>query len=376
MNIAIIIIIAIMISIIFIIYKNKKSENEYFNASLFNSDKKKGLQFIKETKKNLHKKPKDKAKQYFQIANVYRYNIQDQNEKLNNYYNTLVNLENSIALNDYDKNLITHLLNKILADNVDGFVKDYANNIYNLFNDIETKKLNRLEQEPVTVIPQIIPAPIIQDNHNVHDSQVIKDLKVQYKHMLTTLNDIPSDGVEDLYSHLTKLPDSKQKQDALVSFNRIKGNLFSALDEKEEIIMYTIWRRIHHPCNQDNIDSLKIAFVEALADASPNGNTVCMTGRVTRLFAALAKIDPIYGVLKSEPLVKQEIMNKAGALMLKFNKENKQFDDVITGKDLSKERQYNTSLLKYINEAIIQEYSWIESKKLDAILNEIKEGFV
>ena len=113
--ISIIIIIAISILVIWFFinsdknYKPTKYVEEKDEAQSYNGDIKKGIAFIKKIKES-----RANYETNYDVSQVYRYNIQDNNAKETEYINTLELIADGILTDTYDNEEVSYILNKII----------------------------------------------------------------------------------------------------------------------------------------------------------------------------------------------------------------------------------------------------------------------
>lgn len=134
------------------------------------------------------------------------------------------------------------------------------------------------------------------DPQNVHDSAVNNDLRG----MLGAIRAANGRGgvklntgqyEAEIRAAIATLPQGK-KSAALATLAAMSANNYvSTFDASERDILHTVWSRTHHPDNAGNEQNVRAAIVEALADASQGGNTVCINGRCGRVIDSLARID-------------------------------------------------------------------------------------
>lgn len=389
----IIIVISIIIVLIYLSYKNKKIKSNLKESALqFDGNKEDAVEYLTITKKEIPKvKPKVKAEKYFNVANVYRYNIQNVEKKVENYNKVLQNLESSIARNDYNNNSAIFLLNKILADEkVDQKTKTYARNLFDVLNDIERKRVRILQQRVYNVVVQprvenLVNNPIVvrDDKHNVHDSTFLSELKMQFNDMNDNLSEGNIPDIGNFLKTVNLSPEKKRKLESTLKV--ISDKKFTNLNMTERQILNAVWKRIHHPDNELNKNQLKEILVENLIDCTTDeGYTHCMTGRVGRVFTSLAAVDPIYGVLRTDSIIRKEAFDKSGHVYTETVNNN------LTGKyanaanysqsgkgevTTAEEKEFNDMVLENIVTMLNKDYGHIDKKKLDNIITTVKESF-
>lgn len=222
-------------------------------------------------------------------------------------------------------------------------------------------------------------AQIVNDPQNVHNSTVLATIKNSLKKLSVGKNNFGNQyqSVNEIRNIIENLKKSDKKNDAIKSLNTImmQNTKIHSLDMDELEILDTIWNRIkdEHAENEDVVNTL----VCQLADMQEHGNTVCSTGRATRLVDTLNVIDkdvkimPTYAVNEEMMLTASNIREKMyqeqtpeertllenGTSLNQEDFDNKlkdaitsklRKDYVITG--ILSEEKFNTELSKWINE--------------------------
>lgn len=222
-------------------------------------------------------------------------------------------------------------------------------------------------------------AQIVNDPQNVHNSTVLSTIKNSLKKLSVGKNNFRNQhqSVNEIRTIIENLKGSDKKNDAIKSLNTImmQNTKIHSLDMDELEILDTIWNRIkdEHKENEDVVNTL----VCQLADMQEHGNTVCSTGRATRLVDTLNVIDkdvkimPTYAVNEEMMLTASNIREKMyqeqtseerkllenGTSLNQEDFDNKlkiaitsklKKDYVTTG--ILSEEKFNTELSKWINE--------------------------
>ena len=161
------------------------------------------------------------------------------------------------------------------------------------------------------------------DSQNVHDQAVYDDLKTQFYKVRdenTQLANVKNKDWKDLtdwmrasYSHnpgkwakLTKVMDVISHDYSIQSLN---------CTEKE--LIETIWKRAYDPENRNNHDAIKAALADALLDCIEGESVVCMSGRNSKLWQALATLDkdPTVGIFRTKQQIRNEIYDRAARIV-------------------------------------------------------------
>lgn len=220
---------------------------------------------------------------------------------------------------------------------------------------------------------------ITNDPQNVHNSTVLSTIKNSLKKISKSGGQFKnkSESVNEIRKIIEKMKNSSKKNDAIKSLNVIamQNSKIHSLDMDELEILSTVWNRIkdEHGGNDDIVNTL----VCQLADMQEHGNTVCSTGRATRLVDTLnvvdteVKIIPTYAInaemMSTASNIRNDVLmsyNEDERKLLEAGTSNAQNDyenllkdnitkklrkDYVTTGILSEEK-FNVELSKWINE--------------------------
>lgn len=207
------------------------------------------------------------------------------------------------------------LQNAIFAD---------ANNRINIIEQVARKRESIKEDDPEFVQKTLLSRQDWQsDSQNVHDTAIYEELKSQldlvrsenvkikdiqlhdYNEAINWLKVRYKSGPE--YAKLSKVLD-------LLTSNYPVG-VISGISEQD--IITAIWQRSYDPENAKNASVIREALGDALLDCVEGGHTVCMTGRASKEWQALAKLDkdPNIGVLKTKQMLRNEIYERAAKVV-------------------------------------------------------------
>lgn len=158
---------------------------------------------------------------------------------------------------------------------------------------------------------------VTNDPQNVHNSAVLSTVKNSLKKISKNNHLVNKfESVDEIRKVIEKMKNSDKKKDAIKSLNVIamQNSKIYSLDMDELEILSTVWNRIkdNHKENDDVVNTL----VYQLADMQEHGNTVCSTGRATRLVDTLnivdteVKIMPTYAINQEMMLTASNIREK------------------------------------------------------------------
>jgi hypothetical protein len=160
------------------------------------------------------------------------------------------------------------------------------------------------------------------DPQNVHDSQIIRDLKLTLEKLppagdTTVTIDAARKFINDEWDE----PEFKWKATtALVTIGR--GEFITTFASREDEIFDRVWRRCNEDGNKSSALLLKGAVARALADcvtSEPGAplNTVCINGRCSRIIGSLALLDydPTVGGALSFEEYKNQILHETAEII-------------------------------------------------------------
>lgn len=195
------------------------------------------------------------------------------------------------------------------------------------------------------------------DPQNTHNSGIVSTTKYTLKHLNEINENINEDLIGKLRGYINKMPSSDKTRDAIKSLNQMIQKNEKLMDSSEMQALNTIIKRA------DTIGSSYEPIFEALADMQEHGNTVCSTGRMTRIVSSLNGIDEEVKVIPTYA-IKEEMMTKAAKIRASLEKisqeENKEFDDQLFKDTLIQEftKDYlDTNILSV--QKFHQETEWI-----------------
>lgn len=158
------------------------------------------------------------------------------------------------------------------------------------------------------------------DSQNVHDSSIYATLNNQFNYVKKE-----NEAIKATYSEVVNFLRDKYKND---SNNRYKIELVIEIINnnypvgylagvREQDILLEVWKRTKHPANVKNSVMMQNAVAEAVLDCIENEHPVCMAGRISKIWQALARLDveSDLGLLKSKQVLRNEIYQKAAKIV-------------------------------------------------------------
>lgn len=169
------------------------------------------------------------------------------------------------------------------------------------------------------------------DSQNVHDSAIYAELKEQVLKVMVDnkkIKDIQLHGYDEAVNWLRVR--YKNDTDKLNDVNKaimvINNNyhLDSMRNMYEKDILTAVWQRTFDPDNKDKAQQIREAMGDAVLDCVERGHVVCMSGRTSKVWQALARLDKDeeVGILKTKQALRNEIYQKAAKVVDDFVGEN------------------------------------------------------
>ncbi len=169
------------------------------------------------------------------------------------------------------------------------------------------------------------------DSQNVHDAAVYEELNYQINKIRTDNNKISDIHLHN-YDEAVNWLRVRYKNDPVKTarvnqvINILNDNnpvgILPGINEKD--IITTVWQRTFDPANKKNAQQMREAMGEAVLDCVERDHVVCMAGRASKMWQALARLDKDddVGVLKTKQVIRNEIYQKAAKIVDDFVGEN------------------------------------------------------
>ncbi len=333
----------------------------------------------------------------YRIGNIYDFMLND-NEKAHDYYleaivQTLQNpTEDALFIH-------TRLQDRININDI--FETD--DNKYDLFNlqqlDDELKELenainaiylNKKNNDgPKTIEDRI---QWKSDSQNVHDNNINNELYEGYKKIVLEnrnnfLWEIPNirEYIQNIYSKEADSNELHNIQPAIhmldYIYNRGADNIMK-LGTNERAFIGQIFTKIYNENDKQKRKNMMENFMLNLKDSYADGTPVCITGRITRIMSSFSDMDdenPLLGIFKTKPLIRNEILTKAAAIRNRIyesasdNIKNK-YDNSITDRDTE---DLENSMKAHISRMINTDYGDLEKsdpKFIQTVVSEIENS--
>jgi hypothetical protein len=232
------------------------------------------------------------------------------------------------------------------------------------------------------------------DAQNVHETNVVHELKNLYKHIKSRNLDEPQEQnqLEEIKNHINKsLVTDKTKSRAMKTLNTMsQKNYITSLDTTETEVLKDVWTRIKSPENEKNKDNLQETFIHSLADCiEPNwqgiDHQVCVSGRVSRVLGTLTLLDndtEISKPVKTTEILRNEVFSKAHNIIQKELKAAdidiaNAYNGVQESPSPTTQEQlinFESSLKQKIDDTLRHDYPDVKSDVLNNLISEAQQG--
>jgi hypothetical protein len=194
----------------------------------------------------------------------------------------------------------------------------------NQLKNIEKKKMEFKDDDPEFTQKTILSRQDWQsDSQNVHDSTIYQLLQNQINRVRdenANLSDIQVHGYNEAVGYVrSKFKNTDKIQDiekviSVLNDDHYVGHL-SGLSEQD--VITAIWQRSFDPENKKNAQQIRDSLCDAVNDCVENGHVVCMTGRTSKVWQALARLDKQedIGVLKTKQAIRNEIFQRSAKIV-------------------------------------------------------------
>ena len=164
------------------------------------------------------------------------------------------------------------------------------------------------------------------DSQNVHDSAIYEELRDQISRVMeenSKIKDIQLHNYEEVVNWLkVRYKDSDKKENVEKVINTINNDYpISTIPElTEKKLITAVWQRTFDAENKNNSEQMREAIGDAVLDCVEGNVVVCMTGRSSKIWQSLAKLDknPNIGILKTKQALRNEIYDKAAKVVDDF----------------------------------------------------------
>jgi hypothetical protein len=151
------------------------------------------------------------------------------------------------------------------------------------------------------------------DRQNVHDSRINDELVRQVRKAKTE-NALDVENKHDFADFQRWVAEKRLGNTEHRVVERImENNPVPGLDGLgERDLVEILWKRAHDGRNKTRVKDLEDAILDSINDCVENNNVVCLTGRTTKMWQALAVLDADdgMGVMKSKQMLRNEFYDR------------------------------------------------------------------
>lgn len=323
----------------------------------------------------------------YRIGNVYDFILKNP-RKAHTYY---VQAIRQSVNNTDDAEFIHTRLRDRENINHEAEIDDVKYDIFNLRElDNELKELEDVLQKVYETKDETIEDKIKwkSDGQNVHDTNINDEIKRQYDYIAKCNTDLYIWDINDIKNYISTTysanANETEKQniqpaiDTLDYICNAKANIMK-LGVAERLFVSNVFTKIFNEPDDNKRKILMENFLLNLKESGGELVPVCVTGRVTRIMSSFAGADennPELGILKSKPVIRNEILSKAADTRNKIldscsTEQRKKYDNSCN----DEETQNLETQIKYeITKRIHNDYSEMykdDPKFIDSLLGEI-----
>lgn len=274
--------------------------------------------------------PNTRAIDHFRLGTVYLINMRNPNLAHEQFTRALDRIAEGKDMND--ANFIIDRVRDLQDLFVDTDLGDLPlqQAIINTFS-YQIKKTPKKEintEDPDYVQKSLINQQEWQsDSQNVHDTAIYNELMEQVSQVMEENKSIPNISTKDYQDAVTWLkvryanePTKLEKINRVISFLNHNYPIGNMPGFNEQDILVTVWQRTFDPENKLNVTAMRESIGDAVLDCYEGTNVVCMTGRTSKIWQALARLDknPEIGILRSKQLLRNEIYERAAKIVDDF----------------------------------------------------------
>jgi hypothetical protein len=257
------------------------------------------------------------------------------------------------------------------------------------------EKQLKMKNLPAKTIEQelyYMPKDIPSDPQNVHDSNVVSNVKMIYDKVISKNSQEKKQSndesvLNEIRHAIDNFPFTGGKGTAAKNtFDvMIKNKLPTAFEATEKDVLVDVWRRITSAENETRRTALKESFMDSLAES--NGNNVCTMGRCSRVLSSLTLLDKdteISKPIKTVEILRNEALMKAHKVVLKvLNEIPKDVSDAYQDPEKllganadtrKKVDELETTIKNEIESTLKKDYPDVPAKKLNEIIKDAQAG--
>ncbi len=223
------------------------------------------------------------------------------------------------------------------------------------------------------------------DSQNVHDSAIYSELRNQIYLVINSNRSIPNIENHDYKEIINwlriKYSGDPRRIDVEKVISTINNNYPVGIipDINEQDVIKAVWQRSFDPLNHKTSHQIRSLLCDAVCDCVERGSVVCMTGRVSKIWQTLARVDynETIGILRTKQAIRNEILQKAAKIVDDYIGENGSVSNELkTAYNNNEETEQVLELILCIKSKINELYDeykpYIDEEQLNILLEECK----
>lgn len=239
-------------------------------------------------------------------------------------------------------------------------------------------------------------AHVVNDQQNVHDSTVVKEIAKKYDRLRQMQGNLLPSTVDDLFlfmrndilTHvnnddnktiITNLLDFVATANATITALQNENEIAEDLGESERTVWVRVWLRITSDDTKEQSNDLWEILIKQLLDMQVGESFVCVTGRVSRLINTFTLIDPdkiLAEVEISASQLNTAIINRAQAILQEALDADPEINEEFQSAEVISDKT-RSFLQIQIDEGLRREYSDIvDAGALTKLIVEAQQAIV
>jgi hypothetical protein len=184
------------------------------------------------------------------------------------------------------------------------------------------------------------------------------------------------EAVAWLRNHVKHDPVKKERMDKVLASLDSNHNIGILGNITEKDLVTAVWRRSFDPANAGK--NIKHSLADAILDCAERNHVVCITGRSSKIWQALARVDkdPEMGIFKTKQILRNEIYERAAKIVDEFIGKDGSASDALKkayqeGENSEQVKELAETIKNKID-TIAADYPMLDKTQVTSILEECK----